>query len=90
MSLYLSSGFVLHEVVRVSRRSATALDQPFILRRRRRRTAFVRVQPAAVQSSFVRVLFIAWASEIFRCWSFTSLRQRLRGDSQLPGSKNRA
>ena len=51
----VSSGYVLHEVVRVSRRSATALGQPFILRRRRRRTAFARLQPAAVQSSFVRV-----------------------------------
>lgn len=101
MSLYLSSGCVLHEVVHVSRRSATAIDQPVILRRRRR-TAFARLQPVAVQSSFVRVPFIdafgsnnghvciAWTSDIFEYWSFTSLRQRLRGDSQLSGGKHRA
>ena len=81
------SGCVLHEVVRVSWRSATSLDKPFILRRRR--TTFDRLQPAAVRSSFMREC-ITRASEIFGCWSLTSFRQRLRSASQLPSGKNRA
>ena len=84
----VSSGCVLHEVVRVSWRSATTLDWPFILRRRR--TTFGRLQPAAVRSSFMRVPFIARASEIFRCGSLASFRQRLRSASQLPSGKHGA